>query len=192
MGVRFGFSWVWSASEKGTFSGEDDLPASPGLGRPLSQPGPEASAFLMSEVSGLIATEALGHAQGHLAWLELLPETPLTIPLRWRKSSESDERCSELVAAQRGLSTVKGHRAGRQSPGGGAWLGDGAPQVLSLRDGGGPQAAIARQPEWPAAGGGSHGAHSCTQRPDAFLHWRKGLCYLARAAGVRAARRWES
>lgn len=30
------------------------------------------------------------------------------------------------------------------------------------------------------------------KRPDAFLRWRKGLCYLAQAAGVRAAGLWES
>lgn len=175
MGVRFGFSRVWSDSEKGTFSGEGDLPASPGFGRPLSQPRPEASAFLISEVSGLRATEALGHAQRHLAWPELLPETPLTIsPLLEEVLRVRDERGSELVAAQRGLSTAKGHRAGRQSPGGGAWLGDGAPQVLSLREGG------ARRPSSPGnlsgqhAGGGSHGAHSCTQEAGRLSPLEKG------------------
>lgn len=132
--------------------------------------------------------EALGLAQGHLAWLGLVPETPLTIfPPLEKAPKVQDEGCSELVAAQRGLNTAKGHTAGRQSPGG--WC----PTRAVTQGCGGPH-----RPSSPGNLSGQHAGGvpmehiAAHKRPDAFLHWRKGLCYLAQAAGVRAARRWES
>lgn len=62
---------------EGTFGGEG------GFSLPLQvlavhfhNPRPEASAFLIPEMSRLRTREALGHAQGHLARPGLLPETP--------------------------------------------------------------------------------------------------------------------
>lgn len=79
--------------------------------------------------------------------------------------------------------------------GGGAWLRDGAPPPgPSVRDGWGgwKRPLIARQPEWPAPAAVPMERRAAHKRPEAFLGWRKGLCYLAQEAGVRAAQRWES
>ena len=120
--------------------------------------------------------EALGLAQGHLAWLGLVPETPLTIfPLLEKAPKVQDEGCSELVAAQRGLNTAKGHTAGRQSPGGWCPAQGWCPTRAVTQGCGGPH-----RPSSPGnlsgqhAGGGSHGAHSCTQEAGRLSPLEKG------------------
>lgn len=71
--------------------------------------------------------------------------------------------------------------------GGGAWLRDGAPEGLSVRGvGGGHRPLISRQPEWPEPAAVPMERVAAHKRPDAFLGWRKGLCYLAREPGVPA------
>lgn len=108
-----------------------------------------------------------------------------------RPPQAQDERCSEQVAAQRGLIAAKGHTAGRQSGGEGP-----VPGIVPHKDCqsgmGGRRPLIARQPEWPAPAAVPMERIAAHKRPDAFLGWRKGLCYLAQEAGVRAAGRWES
>lgn len=65
-------------------------------------------------------------------------------------------------------------------------------RTVSQRRGGGHEPLIARQPEWPALVAVPMERIAAHKRPEAFLSWRKGLCYLAQEAGVRAAPRWES
>lgn len=72
---------------------------------------------------------------------------------------------------------------------------DSAPQGLSVRDVGGCRPLISRQPEWPTPAAVPMERIAAHKRPDAFLGWRKGLCYLARgrresrpALGILTAR----
>lgn len=102
-----------------------------------------------------------------------------------------DERCSGLVAAQRGQNAGKGHSREAEC-GRVAGLRDAAPPGLSVRAMGGCEPLIARQPEWPALAAVPMERIAAHKRPEAFLGWRKGLCYLAQEASVRAAPRWES
>lgn len=112
-------------------------PASPGFGGPLSQPPTGGQRFPYSRDEQTEGQRGPWACPGSPGSAGTAPRDPLTIsPLLEEVLRVQDERCSDLVAAQRGLSTAKVHTAGRQSPGGGAWLRTSAPQVLSLREGG--------------------------------------------------------
>lgn len=116
-----------------------------------------------------------------LSW-NLYLRPPTTFLLLEKTPKVQEERCSEQVAAQRGLNAAEGHTAGRQSRGRGLAHERCPTRTVSqgCGVGGDCRPLISRQPEWPAPAAVPMERIAAHKRPDAFLGWRKGLCYLAR------------
>lgn len=173
-----------SAGEKGSWVAPSLTPSAHwahalGLQAQPALPPLDRKYFPISEMRRLRLSEVLGLVQDHPVWLGLVPETPRHSPSA-RESPQSPRR--EALGA--GDSPEGAEHCGRshsREAGWGEGPGSGTVPQKDCQSGvwGGHRPLISRQPEWPEPAAVPMERVAAHKSPDAFLGWRKGLCYLA-------------